>query len=66
MHTNEDKMMLFCVGSRNEIVQIKRIAINIDKRAFMVVFNAREAWGKGFEKEIFRNRKKLQKRLDLS
>lgn len=66
MHSNKDKMMLFCVGSRNEIVQIKRIAINVDPRAFIVVFNAREAWGKGFEKEIFRNHKKLQKKLDLS
>ena len=50
MHSNEDKMMLFCVGSRNEIIRIKKIATSIDPRAFIVIFNAREAWGKGFEK----------------
>ena len=52
MHTNEDKMMLFCVGSRNEIIRIKKIATEIDNKAFIVIFNAREAWGKGFEKEL--------------
>ncbi len=52
MHSSEDKMMLFCVGSRNEIISIKKIATDIDKKAFIVIFNAREAWGKGFEKEL--------------
>ena len=50
MHSNENKMMLFCVGSRNEIIAIKKIATKIDKKAFIVIFNAREAWGKGFYK----------------
>lgn len=49
MHSNENKMMLFCVGSRNEVIKIKKIANNIDDRAFMVIFNAREVWGKGFK-----------------
>lgn len=48
MHSNDDKMMLFCVGSRNEIINIKKIATSIDKKAFIVIFNAREVWGKGF------------------
>ena len=52
MHSNMDKMMLFCAGSRNEIIQIKKIATSIDSKAFIVIFNAREAWGKGFEKEL--------------
>lgn len=52
MHTNLDKMMLFCVGSRNEIIRIKKIATNIDNKAFIVIFNAREAWGKGFRNYI--------------
>lgn len=52
MHSNENKMMLFCVGSRNEIIAIKKIATQIDKKAFIVIFNAREAWGKGFERNI--------------
>ena len=50
MHTNEDKTMLFCVGSRSEVARIKSIATKIDNKAFIVIFNAREAWGKGFQK----------------
>lgn len=48
MHLNENKLMLLCVGSRNEIIQIKRIATSIDNKAFIVIFNAREVLGKGF------------------
>lgn len=50
MHTNSEKMMLFCVGSRSEIIQIKKIATTVDPKSFIVISNAREAWGKGFEK----------------
>ena len=57
MHSNNDKMMLFCVGSRNEVIKIKNIATQVDTKAFIVIFNAREAWGKGFEKEFLRGRK---------
>ncbi len=56
MHSNNDKMMLFCVGSRNEIIRIKKIVTDIDKKAFIVIFNAREAWGKGFEKDILKEK----------
>ncbi len=49
MHTNQDKTMLFCVGSRSEVARIKSIATKIDNKSFIVIFNAREAWGKGFE-----------------
>ena len=51
MYTNEEKMMLLCVGSRNEIARIKQIAVAIDKKAFIIISNARETWGKGFKKE---------------
>ena len=50
MYTNNDKMMLFCVGSRSEVIQIKNIATTIDPKSFIVIANAREAWGKGFER----------------
>lgn len=50
MYTNQEKMMLFCVGTRNEIAKIKQIAVNIDNKAFIVISNARETWGKGFTK----------------
>ena len=52
MYTNEEKMMLLCVGSRNEIAKIKQIAVSIDKKAFIIISNARETWGKGFKKEV--------------
>ena len=50
MYSDKAKMMLFCVGGRNEIIQIKRIAKSIDNKAFVVIFNAREVLGKGFRK----------------
>lgn len=48
MYTRERKMMLWCVASRNEIAIIKDIAKKIDPGSFIVISNAREAWGKGF------------------
>lgn len=51
MYTNEEKMMLLCVGSRNEIAIMRQIAVKIDKKAFIIILNAREAWGKGFKRE---------------
>ena len=51
MYTREKRMMLLCVGSRNEIAQIKQIATQIDPKAFIVISNAREAWGKGFKRD---------------
>ncbi len=50
MHTNKEKIMLFCVGSRSEVIRIKKIATTIDPKSFIVISNARETWGKGFEK----------------
>lgn len=51
MYTNKDKMMILCVGSRNEIAKIKHIAVSIDRKAFIIISNARETWGKGFKKD---------------
>ncbi len=49
MYTREKKMVLWCVASRGEVVRIKQISQEIDPRAFIVISNAREAWGKGFK-----------------
>lgn len=49
MYSKEKKMVLWCVGSRTEIVRIKEIAKQVDSQAFIVISNAREAWGKGFK-----------------
>ena len=51
MYKQDDKMMLFCVGSRNDIRKMKDLATQIDKKAFIVICNAREAFGKGFKRE---------------
>lgn len=50
MHTGNDKIMLFCVGKRNDILKIKKIANQIDPNCFIVITNARETWGRGFRK----------------
>lgn len=48
-YTKEKKIILWCVGSRTEVARIKEIAKQIDSQAFIVISNAREAWGKGFK-----------------
>ena len=50
MYTNEEKMTLLCVGSRNEAYHIQYLAKQIDKNAFIIIMNAREVLGKGFKK----------------
>ncbi len=50
MYKKENKMMLLCVASRNEVSKIKQLATNIDKDAFIIITNARETWGEGFKR----------------
>ena len=50
MYTNEEKMMLMCVASRREVIEIKQIANNIDSKSFIVITNVREVYGKGFKR----------------
>ncbi|MBR6034403.1 MAG: YitT family protein [Clostridia bacterium] len=49
MYTNKDKMLLLCVAGRNEVTQIRKIVKSIDRRAFLIISNAREVFGKGFK-----------------
>ena len=49
MYTNEEKMMLLCVGSRTEAYRMQDIARKIDESAFVIIINAREVLGKGFK-----------------
>lgn len=51
MYTNDEKMMLWCVASRNEAMRIKQISKKIDPKSFVVISNARGAFGVGFKKE---------------
>ena len=51
MYTDDEKMMLWCISSRNEAIKIKQLCKRIDKNSFVVISNAREAYGIGFKKE---------------
>lgn len=48
MYSKEDKQMLFVVVEPKEVVTLQNIVKNIDKKAFMVVFDVRQALGEGF------------------
>ena len=49
MYTNEEKMMLMCIVSRSEVIKIQQIVNSIDVKAFVVIEDAREVYGKGFK-----------------
>ncbi|MBE6147848.1 MAG: YitT family protein [Firmicutes bacterium] len=49
MYKNEDKEILMCVVSRGEVRHIMKIIRDIDKKAFIIITNAREVYGKGFK-----------------
>ena len=50
MYTNDRKMMLMCIASRREIIEIKQIANKVDPKSFTIITNVREVYGKGFKK----------------
>jgi len=50
MYTNKEKLMLMCVASRREIIEIRQVANKIDPKSFIVITNVREVYGKGFKK----------------
>lgn len=51
MYSNDDRMMLLCVVSRNEVIKIRQLVNKIDSKAFIIISNAREVFGEGFKKE---------------
>lgn len=51
MYKGEEKDILLCVASRNEVGQINQIIKKYDKHAFTIITNAREVIGKGFKEE---------------
>ena len=48
MYSKGEKVMLFCVASRKEVSEIKKIVKERDKNAFIVTTDAMETLGKGF------------------
>lgn len=54
MYTDEDKTVLMCVTTRNEVATIRRIVKQADDKAFIIISNAREVFGQGFKEEKIR------------
>lgn len=48
MHTGKHRNMLLCVVSRKQIVILKEAALSIDPKAFVIVTDASETLGEGF------------------
>lgn len=48
MYQNKDRMMLFCVVGKKQIVQLKEVVAQVDPSAFIIVSDAREVLGEGF------------------
>ena len=49
MYTGSEKLVLYCVVSRREIVQVEEIVTEIDPDAFVIVSDVREVLGEGFQ-----------------
>lgn len=49
MYSGKDKKMIFVVVSKKEIVRVKEIAYEFDPNAFVIVTDAREVLGEGFD-----------------
>ncbi|MCI8280325.1 MAG: YitT family protein [Lachnospiraceae bacterium] len=49
MYSGEEKCMLYCVVSKKEIVELKELVLDIDQNAFVIVTDAREVLGEGFQ-----------------
>ena len=47
-YSGQDKQILLCVVKRQQIVEIKKIVKNIDKKAFVIVTDTRDVFGEGF------------------
>ena len=48
MYEGKDRMMLFCIIGKKQIVRLKEIVVRIDPGAFLIVTDAREVLGEGF------------------
>lgn len=49
MYTGEARAMLYCVISRSEVERLKAMVAEIDAKAFIVIGEAAEALGEGFQ-----------------
>ena len=49
MYKKQDRNVIMCVASRGEVREIRKIVNETDKKAFVVISNAREVFGEGFK-----------------
>ena len=49
MYTHKERCMLLCVASKKQMVYLKETAMQIDPEAFLIICDAREVWGVGFQ-----------------
>ena len=49
MYTQKERCMLLCVVSKKQMVYLKETAMQIDPKAFLIISDAREVWGEGFQ-----------------
>ena len=49
MYKREERKILLCVMSRNEVREARTIIEEVDKNAFIIITNAREVYGEGFK-----------------
>ena len=49
MYKDKDKLILMCAVGRQDVANIKKLIIDIDKEAFVVVTKSREVLGYGFK-----------------
>lgn len=50
LYTNSPKKILYCIVSRREMRDIRKLVFQEDKNAFMTIANVSEVLGEGFEK----------------
>lgn len=48
MYTGNERMMLYCVVGKKQIVPLKDLVMNLDRNAFVIVSDAKEVLGEGF------------------
>ncbi|RDU22778.1 YitT family protein [Anaerosacchariphilus polymeriproducens] len=48
VYSGNEKNLLICVVSKKEIVELKEIVVNADRKAFVIVSDVREVLGEGF------------------
>ena len=49
MYRQDEKNIILCVASRREVGEIRKIINHIDRKAFLIITNAREVYGNGFK-----------------